>query len=146
MKKRFSGTDLQMVIMYAVSVVLAVIICVKMPDMAAFAVVAVCVVSGAVAMNATYVRKIIRGVFYGTGKDRAKQQLSFEKLALPLAVIHDGSIVWYNSSFREKILGYSDRYLFNLSIILPNVNSISVNLLGQFIVVINNQWNSIART
>ena len=93
MKKRFSGTDLQMVIMYAVSVVLAVIICVKMPDMAALAVVAVCVVSCAVAMNVTYVRKIIRGVFYGTGKDGAKQQLSFEKLALPLAVIHDGSIV-----------------------------------------------------
>ena len=122
MKKRFSGTDLQMVIMYAVSVVLAVIICVKMPDMVALAVVAVCVVSGAVAMNVTHVRKIIRGVFYGTGKDGAKQQLSFEKLALPLAVIHDGSIVWYNSSFREKILGDSDRYLYPLEKILPELD------------------------
>ena len=77
MKKRFSGTDLQMVIMYAVSVVLAVIICVKMPDMAAFAVVAVCVVSGAVAMNTPLCEKNHKGSILRHRQRQGKTAVEF---------------------------------------------------------------------
>ena len=97
----------------------AAVIAITRPDLVVVCILGVCVSSVAVLFNAHAVRKIIRGVFFGYGKQSARQQLSFENLFVPVAIINRNSIVWYNTAFRSRILEDNDCYLTPLEKIVP---------------------------
>ena len=120
MKNKFWGTDLMIFILVVISVGLGVSFAATSPQYLPLAIGCVALVFIVVFTNAHAVRKVIRGVFFGYGKQSARQQLSFENLAVPLAVVNKGSIVWYNSAFRNDILGDSDCYLTPLTKVVPD--------------------------
>ncbi|MBR5520680.1 MAG: DHH family phosphoesterase [Oscillospiraceae bacterium] len=119
MKNRFWGTDLMIFILVLVSVGMGVAFGFASPPHIPLVAGCILVVMLVVFTNAHAVRKIIRGVFFGYGKHSARQQLSFENLSVPVAIVNKGSIVWYNNSFRTDILGESDCYLTPLTKVVP---------------------------
>ena len=82
MKNKFWGTDIILAIVTMIAVALCILIGVTMPQMTLFCIAVVMVVTIIIAMNARAVRKAIHGVFFGSGKQSARQQLSFENLAV----------------------------------------------------------------
>lgn len=119
MKNRFWGTDILLFTLVLVTAAFAAVIAITRPDLVVVCILGVCVSSVAVLFNAHAVRKIIRGVFFGYGKQSARQQLSFENLFVPVAIINRNSIVWYNTAFRSRILEDNDCYLTPLEKIVP---------------------------
>ncbi|MEG1782043.1 MAG: hypothetical protein RR253_02210, partial [Oscillospiraceae bacterium] len=122
MKNKFWGTDIVIVILTITTTFFAVALAVAKPTFFAASVVTLVLVALVIASNVLSIRKIIRGVFFGSGKQRANQQLSFENLQVPVAIINKGSVVWYNSAFREEVLGSNDCYLVPFTKIVPNFN------------------------
>ncbi len=121
MKNKFWGTDIILAIMTMIAVALCILIIVSNPEMTLFCMAVVMVVTIIIAMNARAVRKAIHGVFFGSGKQSARQQLSFENLAVPVVIVNKGSIVWYNGVFRTAILGDADCYLTPLEKVVPGL-------------------------
>ena len=73
MKNRFWGTDILLFTLVLVTAAFAAVIAVTRPDLVVVCILGVCVSSVAVLFNAHAVRKIIRGVFFGYGKQSARQ-------------------------------------------------------------------------
>jgi len=122
MKNKFWGTDIMMFILALLATGFAVAISFIRPDLWPFTLIGTAFVVIVVYVNAHAVRKVIRGVFFGYGKQSARQQLSFENLTVPVAIISKGSIVWYNNAFRTEILQDSDCYLTPLAKVVPGFN------------------------
>ncbi len=122
MKNRLWGTDLMVVVLAIVSVVFAGIIAVLQPKLILPCFIGVMIVFITIFVSAYNVRKIVRGVFFGSGKQSARQQLSFDNLALPLAIVNKNSIVWYNNSFRTDILLDNDCYLAPIDKVIPRLD------------------------
>ena len=120
MKNRVWVTDVLIVALIAITVVLSVVIGIARPDLVAVTWIIVFLIICGIFSNMYSIRKIIRGVFFGYGKQSARQQLSFENLNVPVAIISKGSIVWYNSSFRVQILNDMDCYLVPLNKVVPD--------------------------
>ncbi|MBE6866302.1 MAG: DHH family phosphoesterase [Oscillospiraceae bacterium] len=121
MKNKFWGTDIILAIMTIIVAALCILISVSNPEMIIFALAVLLVVTIIIAMNARAVRKVIHGVFFGSGKQSARQQLSFDNLAVPVVIINKGSIVWYNAAFRSAILSDADCYLTPLEKVVPGL-------------------------
>lgn len=141
MKNRFWGTDIVIFILAVLVAFFAIITALANPTF-----IPVCIggaVSAVVVIltNVHAVRKVIRGVFFGYGKQSARQQLSLENLHVPVAIINKGSVVWYNTAFRSRILGDKDYYLAPLSKIVPNlIVENSANEKGSSIIVDNREY------
>ena len=127
MKNKFWGTDIILAIMTMIAVALCALIAVSNPQMIIFSLAVVLVVTIILAMNARAVRKAIHGVFFGSGKQSARQQLSFENLAVPVVIVNKGSIVWYNAAFRTAILGDADCYFTPLEKVVPGLKLAEAN-------------------
>lgn len=121
MKNRFWGTDVLLFMLFAACLILSVVTGMARPDLLMVTGIIVFIVISVIFANAHAVRKVVRGVFLGYGNQGGRQQLSFENLAVPVAIINKGSIVWYNSAFRMDILEDSDCYLTPLDKILPDL-------------------------
>ena len=119
MKNKFWGTDIIIVVVSLLAILLAVALGITSPDLILLSLAGITAVAVVIAMNARAVRKVIHGVFFGSGKQSARQQLSFENLALPVAIVNKGSIVWYNSAFRTVVLNGADCYLSPLDKVVP---------------------------
>ncbi|MBQ8604079.1 MAG: DHH family phosphoesterase [Oscillospiraceae bacterium] len=119
MKNKFWGTDLMLFVLVIVATGLGIVLGFAAPQYMPLVISCLLAVVLMVFINAHSVRKIIRGVFFGYGKQSARQQLSFENLTVPVAIVNKGSIVWYNSAFRNDILGESDCYLTPLAKVVP---------------------------
>ena len=111
MKNRFISTDLLILILTVASAAFAIAAAIVNPAAAGIVAAGLLVVLLVLGSNAKATRKIVKSIFYGSGKHSNLQQLSFEKLNIPVAIISKDTIVWYNDSFREKLLGGNDSYL-----------------------------------
>ncbi|MDD6187770.1 MAG: DHH family phosphoesterase [Oscillospiraceae bacterium] len=120
MKNNIWSTETLVALLGAVCVMLAVVIGIRAPDMIFVRIICVVVCVFAVAVFSAKLRKVIHNIFYGSGKQAALQQTSFEYLSIPLCIVSNESVVWYNSAFREQFLGDSDMYLAPLKKILPD--------------------------
>ncbi|MBE6887506.1 MAG: signaling protein consisting of a modified GGDEF domain and a DHH domain protein [Ruminococcaceae bacterium] len=120
MKNRFISTDWLIVILAAASAAFAVTAAVSNPATAGIIGAGIVVLAIILAVNAGTTRKIVKSIFYGSGKHSNLQQLSFEKLNIPVAIISKDTIVWYNDSFRERMLGGNDSYLIQVEKVLPD--------------------------
>ena len=120
MKNRFISTDLLILILTLAAAAFAVVAAVLDPGIAGVVAVGLLFVAIILGVNANATRKIVKSIFYGSGKHSNLQQLSFEKLNIPVAIISKDTIVWYNDSFREKILGGVDSYLIQSEKVLPD--------------------------
>ena len=121
MKNKFWGTDVIIIVLSVITIIFAAVIAVLHPDMILLSVAGVLSLFIILYMNTRAVRKAIHGVFFGTGKQAARQQLSFDNLAVPVAIISKGSIVWYNNAFRSQILADADCYLTPLTKVVPGL-------------------------
>lgn len=119
MKNKFWGTDVMLAFLTVIAVGFAVTVGVLNRELIPFCAVGVILVVIIITVNAHAIRKAVHGVFMGKGKQAARQQLSFENLSIPVAIVNKGSIVWYNNSFRSDILQDKDYYLAPLSKIIP---------------------------
>ena len=119
MKNRFISTDLLILILTVAAAAFAVVAAVLDPGIAGVVGVGLLIVALILGVNANATRKIVKSIFYGSGKHSNLQQLSFEKLAIPVAIISKDTIVWYNDSFRESILDGRDSYLAQVEKVLP---------------------------
>ncbi len=121
MKNKFWGTDIILVVVSLLALLLAGILGFTNPELILITFASMTAVAVVITMNARAIRKVIRGVFFGSGKQSARQQISFENLALPVVISNKGSIVWYNSAFRTAILGDADCYLTPLEKVVPGL-------------------------
>ena len=119
MKNRFISTDLLILILTVASAAFAIAAAIVNPAAAGIVAAGLLVVLLVLGSNAKATRKIVKSIFYGSGKHSNLQQLSFEKLNIPVAIISKDTIVWYNDSFREKLLGGNDSYLIQAEKVLP---------------------------
>ena len=119
MKNRFISTDVLILILTAAAAAFAITAAVTNPAVAGFVCIGLIALTILLAVNASATRKIVKSIFYGRGKHSNLQQLSFENLNIPVAIISKDTIVWYNDSFREKLLGGSDSYLIQAEKVLP---------------------------
>ena len=127
MKNKFWGTDIILVIMTLLAVLLSGVLAFVNPDMILISIASIIAVTVIISMNARAVRKVIHGIFFGTGKHSAKQQLSFDNLAVPVVIVNKGSIVWYNTAFRASILEDADCYLTPLEKVVPGLKIADAN-------------------
>lgn len=119
MKNRFISTDLLILILTVASAAFAITAAVTNPVVAGLVGAGLLIVAIILGVNANATRKIVKSIFYGSGKHSNLQQLSFEKLNIPVAIISKDTIVWYNDVFREKMLGGNDSYLIQTEKIIP---------------------------
>ena len=119
MKNRFISTDLLILILTVASAAFAIAAAIVNPAAAGIVAAGLLGVLLVLGSNAKATRKIVKSIFYGSGKHSNLQQLSFEKLNIPVAIISKDTIVWYNDSFREKLLGGNDSYLIQAEKVLP---------------------------
>ncbi len=122
MKNKFWGTDAIMAALTILTVGFAVALGMFNHQMIPVCIAGAVSVFLIVGMNGRAVSKAVRGVFMGQGRQSARQQLSFENLQLPVVIINKGSMVWYNSAFREDILGGNDSYLSPIAKIIPDLS------------------------
>ena len=120
MKNKFISTDILIFVLALTAIVFGVTAAVLNPIAAAAVAVMLFVLFIIIVMNARTTRKIVKSIFYGSGKHSNLQQLSFEKLNVPVAIISKDTIVWYNDSFRTALLGGKDSYLIQLEKVLPD--------------------------
>ncbi len=119
MKNKFWGTDTILAALAIMTVGFAVALSVVNPRTLPLSVTGVITVIVIIGFNARAVSKAVHGLFMGNGKQAARQQLSFENLKVPVVIISKGSMVWYNTAFREDILGGSDSYLSPVEKVIP---------------------------
>ncbi|MBR5251589.1 MAG: hypothetical protein IKV52_02060, partial [Oscillospiraceae bacterium] len=119
MKNRFISTDLMILILMIVAVTFGVTTAIMDPTLAMVVGIILLLVVFIIGFNATTTRKIVKSIFYGTGKHSNLQQLSFENLNIPVAIISKDTIVWYNESFRDRMLEGNETYLIQLQKVIP---------------------------
>ncbi len=139
MKNKFWGTDIIIAMLSIITLCFAVVIGVTNQRYIPFCIVGVVAVMIVVGVNARAVRKVIHGLFMGHGKQSARQQLSFENLKVPVVIVNKGSIVWYNTAFKEDILLDSDCYLAPLAKIVPELKIEEATAKNGINLVINNR-------
>ena len=93
MKNRFISTDLLILILTLAAAAFAVVAAVLDPGIAGVVAVGLLFVAIILGVNANATRKIVKSIFYGSGKHSNLQQLSFEKLNIPVAIISKDTIV-----------------------------------------------------
>lgn len=120
MKNRFISTDILIVIMSAISLIFGAALAYINPIYMAAVSVGILIIVLLIICNAATARKLVKSVFYGSGKHSNMQQLSFENLAIPVAVISKDTIVWYNDSFKNRFMNGNDSYLTQLEKVLPD--------------------------
>ncbi|MBQ9844515.1 MAG: DHH family phosphoesterase [Oscillospiraceae bacterium] len=120
MKNKFVSTDLLILILSVVAIAFGGALIYINPNAAGIVCLALVFVMAVIFFNARTARKFVKSIFYGSGKHSNLQQLSFEKLNVPVAIINKDTIVWYNDSFRHKLLGGNDSYLIQLEKVLPD--------------------------
>lgn len=119
MKNRFISADILIVVLTVASVLFGVAAAVLDPRITIAAAVVLVFMAAIIIINAKAVRNIIKSIFYGTGKYSDLQQISFDKLSIPVCVVSKDTIVWYNKSFRDKILCGNDYYLVQTEKVFP---------------------------
>ena len=120
MKNKFISTDLLILILAVVAIAFGCVLAYISPNTVAVVALALLFVIVVIFFNARTARKFVKSIFYGSGKHANLQQLSFEKLNVPVAIINKDTIVWYNESFKNKLLGGNDSYLVQLDKVLPD--------------------------
>ena len=120
MKNKFISTDLLILILAVVAIAFGCVLAYISPNTVAVVALALLFVIAVIFFNARTARKFVKSIFYGSGKHANLQQLSFEKLNVPVAIINKDTIVWYNESFKNKLLGGNDSYLVQLDKVLPD--------------------------
>ncbi len=123
MKKKIWGTDGVILTLLLIIIALLILIGVTIPKLLPVTVIGILLIVCIVTINMYSIRKAIRGIFFGKGKQSARQQLSFENLNVPIAIIGKESIVWYNNAFRKQVLNDIDCYLTPLNKIVPNFSA-----------------------
>ena len=121
MKNKFWGTDIIIILLVIITLIFSGLIAWLHPELIMVSIAGVISLVIIISMNTHAIRNAIHGVFFGSGKQAARQQLSFDNLAVPVAIISKGSIVWYNNSFRSRILSDTDCYLTPLAKIVPGL-------------------------
>lgn len=136
MKNKFVSADIMILILATIAIGFGVVAAFLNPFIAGIVAVTLVVLVLIIVMNARTSRKIIKSIFYGSGKNSNLQQLNFENLKLPVAIVSKDTIVWYNDSFKEDILGGIDSYLSQVEKILPDFEiEQSCDKKGQEIVI-----------
>lgn len=121
MKNKFWGTDIIIVILAVITLIFSGLIAYLHPELILVSLAGIISLVIIISMNTHAIRKAIHGVFFGSGRQAARQQLSFDNLAVPVAIISKGSIVWYNTAFRSQILRDTDCYLAPLTNVVPGL-------------------------
>lgn len=119
MKNKFISTDLMILILMIIAAAFGVTTAVIKPNIAFIVAIILLFMVIVIGFNAGTTRKIVKSIFYGTGKHANLQQLSFEKLNIPVAIISKDTVVWYNESFRDRMLGGNETYLIQLEKVIP---------------------------
>ena len=119
-KNKFISTDVLILVLAFVALAFGGALAYLKPSYAGLVAIGIIVVAVLIFFNASTARKFVKSIFYGSGKHSNMQQLSFEKLKIPVAIISKDTIVWYNDSFRERFLNGKDSYLVQLEKVLPD--------------------------
>ncbi|MBQ3394598.1 MAG: DHH family phosphoesterase [Oscillospiraceae bacterium] len=130
MKNRSWGTDILIVLLFIMDVRLAVAFCVLHPNYTVFVLRAFFAVLLLLRHNIRSVRKTIRDLFLGNRSGSTSQQVSFEKLLVPLTIIEKGGIVWYNDTFKDEMLSGEDCYLSPVKKIIPQLDIAKASAKG----------------
>ncbi|MEG0091059.1 MAG: DHH family phosphoesterase, partial [Oscillospiraceae bacterium] len=134
MKNKFWGTDILLLILSALTVIFGTALGVTQPRLIVFVAAGIAILIFVLVLNAKSARKLIKSVFYGSGKYASAQQISFENLAVPVAIVSKDTVVWYNESFKSNIFAGIDNYLAPWNKILPSFDiGISCTSKGQAI-------------
>lgn len=119
MKKRFAGMDLALIaLLIACTVLMAALAVVKpfylLPALAVF-----CIALIFVLINIQFFRRSIRQLLHGGQKVESKSQISISNLNVPVMVLKNGVIIWYNDTFRTEFLDEKEAVLIAVGKVIP---------------------------
>ncbi len=69
-----------------------------------------------------HLRQFIAGRVLSAGNPKKSDMLALQNLALPAALLHDGTLLWYNKPFEQVILGGQAYFLAPVEQILPGLD------------------------
>lgn len=147
MKNKFVSSDVLILILATIAIGFGAVAALLNPFAAGIVAVALAVIIIIICMNAKTSKKIIKSIFYGTGKDSNLQQLNFEHLKIPVAIASKDTIVWYNSCFRDNILSGMDSYFAQVEKVLPDFDiELSCEQSGQNLLICNKEYTVYSST
>ncbi len=147
MKNKFVSSDVLILILATIAIGFGAVAALLNPFAAGIVAVALAVIIIIICMNAKTSKKIIKSIFYGTGKDSNLQQLNFEHLKIPVAIASKDTIVWYNSCFRDNILSGMDSYFAQVEKVLPDFDiELSCEQGGQNLLICNKEYTVYSST
>ena len=92
LKNKFISTDILIMVLSFIALAFGGALAYFEPAYAGFVAVGILIITMLIFCNAHTARKFVKSIFYGTGKHSNMQQLSFEKLNIPVAIISKDTI------------------------------------------------------
>ncbi len=119
MKKRFSSFDASILILSAACTVLCVALAIAKPTYLVCAAIVLVVTCAVVWVNIRWFRHRLARVLRGSPKALSTTQNTFATLALPVVILSDDSVAWYNDAFRDDVMGGQDVCLLPMNKVIP---------------------------
>lgn len=79
-------------------------------------------VSVVLLLSTKHIRKMIASVLHGRSGDGSNTEYNLETLNMPVAILMGKHIVWYNTCFKDVLLGKSDCYLESVHKLIPGID------------------------
>lgn len=119
MKKRFASFDAAIVILSAACVLLGAALVFAKPSYLPYIALVLAVVGVVVCVNIRWFRRRLARVLRGSPTASSSTQNSFSTLAVPVLILSNGSVAWYNDAFRDDVMGGQDVCLLPVSKVIP---------------------------
>lgn len=119
MRKKLWGIDIAIIVLCAACIVLGTALAVAKPVYLLYVAGTMIIVGAVVILNIRHFRKALARSLHGKAESSDTIHNSFAGLKIPVVVLADGDMIWYNEAFRTEILNGTDMMLLPVSRAVP---------------------------
>lgn len=119
MRKKLMGIDVAIIVLCAACIAFGVALAVAKPAYLLYVALVMIAVGVVVTLNIRHFRHMLARSLRGKAEVEDTVHNSFAGLKIPVVVLSDGDMIWYNEAFRTDILGGKDMMLLPISRAVP---------------------------
>lgn len=132
MRKKRMGIDIAVLILSAACIALGIALALARPAYLLYVAGVVIAAAAAVVLNIRHFRHMLARSLRGKAESEDTVHNSFAGLKVPVAILCDGDMIWYNEAFRTDILDGKDMMLLPISRAVPGFSQeLSQDKAGQ---------------